>query len=270
MDYDIEKMRSMFGDGNEEDNEGGGLTDMVKDMMQSIFGDEVPEDLGSIMGSIQPGDLTNMMLDMENGLGGLFGSENGEDEEAYDEVDFEEILDTYKPECSDEKDVEFKDALKTWLKEALPAIDESGITMLGIELDEEMDFEEGINLAYNDENTVWDIKGWLDSCASTFDDEVFDNWYFDEQGFIAHMNEDGSENGDKVFEMIVLAVKELFDDGFIESCFGRKIPFVISNGMYDYRTAVWSATASGRELFDQSFFEACGLYEDDEEDTPEE
>ena len=152
---------------------------MVKDMMQSIFGDEVPEDLGSLMNSIQPGDLTNMMLDMENGLGGLgglFGGSDEQEEEAYEEVDFEELLANYKPVCKDMDDARFKDFVKSWLKSELPGIGEPNVTMLGIELDEDMDFEDGINLAYNDENTVWDIKGWLDSNASTFDDDIFDEW----------------------------------------------------------------------------------------------
>lgn len=271
MDFDLDKMRGQLGqDGEPEVEEDGlgGLAGMMQDMMQSIFGEEVPEDLGELMKGIDAGELTNMMLDLENSLGMPGNNDGGEGE--FEEVDFEELLANYKPSCDDERDVSFKELLKSWLRLSLPSIDEPGITMLGIELDEDMDFEEGINLAYNDGSTVWDIKAWLDSNASTFDDELFDKWYFTDDGDIAHKLQNGDEDTDKVFDIIVIAVSELIRDGFIESCFGRKIPFVISNGQYDYRTALWSVRASGREAFDKTFFEACGLYDDDEDNEPNE
>lgn len=254
MDFDLEKMPGFGANGNDdEDNDEGGLADMVKDMMKSMFGDSLPESIEDL----DPGELTNIMLDVEQQLGMFMG---GDDEEEYDEVDFDELLRSYSPECEDEADTKLKEAIQDWLTYALPAVDDEEITMLGIEFDDNEDVGE-MFFAYHDEDEPWDLGAWLDGYAGSLDEDAVVNW-FNAKGVDIDSDDDGY--ADRIFDIIVTAVKELIEDGFIKNCFGREIPFVITDGRYDYRTALWTVKANGKEALDESFFEECGLYDDDD------
>lgn len=255
MDFDLEKMPGFGANGNDdEDNDEGGLADMVKNMMKSMFGDSIPESIEDL----DPGELTNMMLDVEQQLGMFMG---GDDEEDYDEVDFDELLNSYSPECEDEADTKLKEAIQDWLTFALPAVDDEEIAMLGVEFDDDCEDVSEMFFAYHDEDEPWDMGGWLNGYAGSLEEDAVVNW-FNAKG--VDINSDDHGYADRIFDIIVTAVKELIEDGFIKSCFGREIPFVITDGRYDYRTALWTVKANGREALDESFFEECGLYDDDD------
>ena len=85
-----------------------------------------------------------------------------------------------------------------------------------------------------------------------FSHEMLKEWT-DEKGY------DFSGNEDNIFDMAVCAVSELHSENFFEKAFGKKIPVIINGYELYYMTAVRSAKANGRELFDRSFFDECGI-----------
>ena len=113
-----------------------------------------------------------------------------------------------------------------------------------------------------EQNFFEEAEKWNMACWGGFDTEAFNKEMFREWITAKRfdLKEDDEEVTERIFDLAVIAVSELHSEEFFEKTFGRKIPVIMTDTEYYYKTAVLAAKANGREMFDEEFFsEMCGI-----------
>lgn len=232
----------------------------------------MPDDLENITQQVgsMPGGFDGILAGMGNFMGGT----------DFDGNDLDEEVAEYEPEAYDAGDRAFVTELKAWIKDTASDIPAADVCML--EIGYHLTFPDepaetvsaelwlGYNTAQTDAehcadghaDARWNPECWTDKCFRLLDEEPLADWY-ESQGYDLQALDDEDELKQRICDLAVLTVTELHRERFTEQHFGRKIPFIIADSEYDEKTAVRAVKANGgKELFDQAFFDACGVADD--------
>ena len=113
--------------------------------------------------------------------------------------------------------------------------------------------------AANRQNGVecWNCCNWADNCFDSMEPGAADTWC----GAKGLRAED-EYTADCLFDLLTAAVMRLHGGGITEKIFGKKLPVIIADlESANEMTAVRAVRANGAELFDDAFFQYCGLVE---------
>lgn len=225
----------------------------------------MPDDAERMLERVNVGSLAERLQQV---FGGMFYEE-------VDEIDLDEEIAAYNPAAEDASDRTFVAVLKAWFKTVIaeiPAKDVCALNIgyhLGFE-DEACEVPHGdLWIAYNTAETdaenrandkeAWNFCNWTDEYFRSLDDAPFAAWY-QSQGY--ELEEDDEDIKRRLYDLAAVAVMELHAERATEAVFGRKIPVLIEDYEYNQMTAIRTAKANGKELFDTDFYVYCG-FEDD-------
>ena len=227
----------------------------------------MPDDIDGMLESLGGMDGISNML---GSMGGLFGAESGESA-------LEDAAEEYEPEAYDAGDRAFVTELKAWIKDTAADIPAGDVCMLEIGYHlarQDETVSDALWLGYNTAQTDaeacanghaderWNIAFWTDKCFRLLDQEPLTDWY-ESQGYDLQALDDEDELRQRIYDLAVLAVRELHQERFTEQHFGRKLPFIVEDYEYTQKTAIRAVKANGgKELFDKAFFAACGFADD--------
>lgn len=190
-------------------------------------------------------------------------------QEYYEPEDISEILAEYDPNIRDDADREFVNALKEWILSQFEKITEDDVYAMSIFYHlgflEDMTPVGDLSFAHNTEQYYnenlgsfderWNFVDWKEHHQEAFDDEKLKKWLA-AKGY--DMEEDDETISNEIFDLSVIAVSELHGENAVSDRFGRKIPIIMTDYDYYYKTAVRAVKANGAELFDEEFFDYCG------------
>ncbi len=185
--------------------------------------------------------------------------------ESIEPVDIAEELAAYSPCVSDAADGVFLQEMGTWLRGVIAEIPETDVCKMSIcyhaAYDEAMNGFGDLWFAYTtkrheDEEDMgidspWNFVNWKEHYIGGFPAEVMAKW-------LQAKGLDPEEASDAVFDLAVLAVEQLHEEGVTEAKFGKKLPIIMTDYDWYHTTAVRAAKANGTELLDEEFYLECG------------